>query len=208
MREFLTQSLADFFHIVSKFSSSLVVHTALNFGIKIRSSICSTEEIKPEFGYCAATKTHYFGYKLHAICDENAVMHSFDFTPANVHDVNYLKEVKYTLSNCELIGDKGYISAQYQTDLFNQSQIKLSVPTRNNSLVKVELSKKKRRKRKRIETLFSQYKGQFSMNTNFAKTFGGLATRILSKITALLMIQYLNVFVLNRKINAIKWNIC
>ncbi|KAA6320286.1 hypothetical protein EZS27_029920 [termite gut metagenome] len=50
------------------------------------SSICSTEKIKPEFGYCAATKTHYFGYKLHAICDENALMHSFDLTPDNVHD--------------------------------------------------------------------------------------------------------------------------
>ncbi|KAA6326018.1 hypothetical protein EZS27_024829 [termite gut metagenome] len=173
-----------------------------------RSSICSTENIKPEFGYCAATKTHYFGYKLHAICDENAVVHSFDFTPANVHDVNYLKDVKYTLSSCELIGDKGYISADYQADLFNQSQIKLSVPTRNNQLVRVELSKPKRRKRKRIETLFSQFKGQFSMNTNFAKTFGGLATRILSKITALTMIQYLNLFLFNRNMNCIKINIC
>jgi hypothetical protein len=71
-----------------------------------RSSICATDKIKPEFGYCAATKTYYFGYKLHVVCDENAVIHSFDFIPANVHDVNYLKEVKYSLSNCELIGDK------------------------------------------------------------------------------------------------------
>ncbi|KAA6327042.1 hypothetical protein EZS27_023937 [termite gut metagenome] len=173
-----------------------------------RSSICSTGKIKPEFGYCAATKTHYFGYKLHVVCDENAVMHSFGLTPAGVHDVNYLKEVKYTFSNCELIGDKGYISAYYQTDLFNQSQIKLSVPTRKNQLLPVELSKSKRRKRRRIETLFSQFKGQFSMDINFAKTFAGLAMRILSKIAALLMIQYLNVFVLNRKINRIKMNIC
>ncbi|KAA6329019.1 hypothetical protein EZS27_022140 [termite gut metagenome] len=97
-----------------------------------RSSICSTEKIKSEFGYCAATKTHYFGFKLHALCDENAVVHSFYFTPAGVHDVNYLKAVKYALSSCELTSDKGYISADYQADLFNQSQIKLSVPTRKN----------------------------------------------------------------------------
>ncbi|KAA6312556.1 hypothetical protein EZS27_036531, partial [termite gut metagenome] len=95
-----------------------------------------------------------------------------------------------------------------QADLFHQSQIKLSVPTRKNQLIPVELSKRKCRKRKRIETLLSQFKGQFSMNINFAKTFAGLATRILSKITALTMIQYLNVFVLNRKINRIKVNIC
>jgi hypothetical protein len=86
-------------------------------------------------------------------------MHSFNLTPANVHDVNYLKDVKYALSSCELIGDKGYISAHYQADLFNQSQITLSVPTRKNQLVPVELSKSKRRKRKCMETLFSQFKG-------------------------------------------------
>jgi hypothetical protein len=63
-------------------------------------------------------------------------------------------------------------------------------------------------KRKRIETLFSQFKGQFAINVNFAKTFAGLATGILSKITSLLMIQYLNLFVLNRKMNRIKMNIC
>ncbi|OAV71337.1 Transposase DDE domain protein [Bacteroidales bacterium Barb4] len=56
-----------------------------------RSSICTADKIRPEFGYCAAAKTHCFGFKLHAVCDENAVIHSFDFTPASVHDVNYLK---------------------------------------------------------------------------------------------------------------------
>jgi len=72
-----------------------------------RSNICSANNIYPDFGYCAAKKSHYFGYKIHLVADENAVVHSFDFTPANIHDVNYLKDVKYSLQNCELIGDKG-----------------------------------------------------------------------------------------------------
>ncbi|NAW50237.1 transposase, partial [Elizabethkingia argentiflava] len=53
-----------------------------------RSGICSTEDLKPTFGYCAAQKTRYFGYKLHAVCDKNGIFHSYDFSPANVHDVN------------------------------------------------------------------------------------------------------------------------
>jgi hypothetical protein len=172
-----------------------------------RSNICTKEDIQPTFGYCAAKHSHYFGYKLHLVCDENAVIHSFDFTPANTHDVNYLKDVKCNLQNCELIGDRAYISADYQADLFNQSQIKLSVPMRSNSLNPIEFSMIKRRKRKRIETLISQLDSQFSMNVNFAKTFEGLATRIVSKVTALTMIQFLNLFVFNRKINNIKINI-
>jgi hypothetical protein len=172
-----------------------------------RSNICSTDNIYPDFGYCASQKRRYFGYKLHVVCDENAIIHSFDLTPASVHDVIYLKDVKYDLNNCSLIGDRGYISTDYQTDLFTYNKINLSVPVRNNQIYKTKLSKVKQRKRKRSETLLSQLNGQFALNINFAKTFDGLDTRIISKFTALKMIQYLNLFVLNRNINNIKVNI-
>ncbi|MDR2064320.1 MAG: hypothetical protein LBP85_01215, partial [Prevotellaceae bacterium] len=45
---------------------------------------------------------------------------------------------------------------------FSNSQIKLSVPLGCNQLNPTEFSKLKRRKRKRIEILFSQIDGQFS----------------------------------------------
>jgi hypothetical protein len=172
-----------------------------------RSGICSTNDIQPSFGYCAAQKSSYFGFKLHAVCDKNGVFHSFDLTPAHIHDINYLKDVKYHLKNCTLIGDRGYISADYQLDLFTHSNVKLSVPMRKNQNNFVKFSKTKAKIRKRIETNFSQLHGQFSWMTNHAKTFLGLATRLLSKITAFTIIQYLNVFVFNRPINKIKINL-
>lgn len=172
-----------------------------------RSSICSTIDIKPTYGYCAATKTRYFGYKLHAVCDENGIIHSFDFTPANIHDIHYLKDIKNNLKNCTLIGDKGYLSADYQLDLFNSSNIKLSVPMRKNQTNFQIYCPIKRKKRKRIETIFSQLDAQFTMVTNFAKTFSGFKTRILSKITAFTMIQNLNYFVFNRELNKVKVNL-
>jgi hypothetical protein len=45
------------------------------------------------------------------------------------------------------------------------------------------------------------------MNVNFAKTFAGLATRMLVKIAEITAMQYINLFVLNRKMNAIKVNL-
>ena len=171
-----------------------------------RSFICSTETIKPVFGYCASQKTCCFGYKIHAVCNEYAVIHSFDLTPANIRDIHYLKDVKYNISNCELIGDKGYISADYQLDLFTSSHIELQVPMRGNQHDFTPYSKSKRKVRKRIETLISQLGGQFSMNINFAKTMDGFATRRLSKITAITLIQLLN-RINNRNINNIKVNI-
>lgn len=172
-----------------------------------RSSICSTYEIQPSFGHCASQKSKYFGYKLHAICDKNGVFHSFDLAPAHIHDVNYLNDVKHTISNCTLIGDRGYISADYQSDLFTHASIHLSVPMRKNQYNFMPFSKAKAKIRKRIETNFSQLHGQFLWMVNHAKSFLGLATRLLSKITAFTMIQYLNVFVFNRSANKIKVNL-
>lgn len=57
----------------------------------------------------------------------------------------------------------------------------------------VKLSIMKSKNRKRVETKISHLCGQFTNNNkNFAKTFQGLATRIVSKINSFTMIQYLN----------------
>ena len=172
-----------------------------------RSKLCSTYNIQPTFGHCASQKSTYFGFKLHAVCDKKGVFHSFDLAPAHIHDVNYLKDVKHNLKNCTLLGDRGYISTDYQIDLFTHSNINLSYPMRKNQHNFIPFSKQKSNIRKRIETNFSQLHGQFLWAINHAKSFLGLATRILSKITAFTMIQYLNVFVFNRPIGKIKTNL-
>ena len=46
--------------------------------------------------------------------------------------------------------------------------------------------------RKRIETLFAQLCDQFMLKRNYAKTIMGLSVRILSKITAVTLLQYIN----------------
>jgi hypothetical protein len=51
------------------------------------------------------------------------------------------------------------------------------------------------------QTNISQLCKQFTININFAKTFQGLATRIVSKITSFTMIQYQNFFVFKRSLN-------
>ena len=205
IRETLSGKFSDFSDVFIVDSTPIEI---CKFSRANRSAICSTDDIKPSFGYCAAQKSRYFGYKLHAVCDKNGIFHSFDFTTANVHDVNYLKDIKENFKNCLLIGDRGYISKKFQVDLFNYSKINLSVPMRKNQHGFVEFSRTKSKIRKRIETNISQLCGQFTINVNFAKTFQGLATRIVSKITSFTMIQYLNFFVFKRSLNKLKVNLC
>jgi hypothetical protein len=204
IRETLSNNFSDFTDVFIVDSTPIEI---CKISRANRSAICATDEIKPSFGYCAAQKSRYFGYKLHAVCDKNGIFHSFDFSPANVHDV-YLNDIKENFQNCLLIGDRGYISKEIQMDLFNYSRINLSVPMRKNQHNFVEFSRTKSKIRKRIETNISQLCGQFTINTNFAKTFQGLATRIVSKITSFTMIQYLNFFVFKRSLNKLKINLC
>ena len=98
-----------------------------------RSHICKEFDYSsPDFGYCASQKLYYYGYKLHAICSLNGIFQSIDMSPASVHDIRCLNDVKEQLSNCTLIGDKGYLSAEVQIDLFNYANIQLDTPKRTN----------------------------------------------------------------------------
>ena len=158
-----------------------------------RLRICQeTEETRPDFGYCAAHKVYYFGYKLHAVCTPQGVIKTFDLSKASTHDIHYLNDLKTQLDHCVLVGDKGYLSRQYQDDLFDTAAIRLETPMRHNQHDYKPLNPLLRKTRKRIETLFSQLCDQFMIRRNYAKSFQGLTTRVLSKLTTLTLIQWLN----------------
>lgn len=104
-------------------------------------------------------------------------------------------------------GLENYNFVDYQLGLFNSSKMKLETPMRKNQLNYKEQAYVFKKSRKRIETLFSQLCDQFRIRQNFAKSFQGFKTRILSKIVALTLIQYLNKFVYNRPVNKLKVNL-
>ncbi len=173
-----------------------------------RSKICKEEEFCfPDKGFCASQNFYYYGYKLHGICSVSGVFQSLDITPASVHDIHYLKDIRHQLSDCVLLADMGYLSASIQLNLFETANINLQTPKRKNQMDFQKQPYIFRKSRKRIETLFSQLCDQFMIRRNYAKSFDGFRTRILSKISSLTMIQYLNKFVFDRPINNLKLNL-
>ena len=161
----------------------------------------------PNYGFCASQQTKFYGYKLHVICSKSGAFQSFDLSPASVHDINFIKDIKNQMSDCTILGDRGYLSTEVQIDLFNSVNIKLETPMRANQKNYKKQPYMFMKSRKRIETLFYQLCDQFMIRRNYSKTFQGFKTRILSKITALTMIQYLNKFVFCRNINNLKINL-
>lgn len=170
-----------------------------------RSKICKEQDdALPDKGFCASQNMSFYGYKLHAVCSIEGIFQSFDLSPASVHDIHYLKDIKTQLSDCVLLGDKGYLSQTVQLDLFNEVNILLETPKRVNQKDYKPQFYPFKKYRKRIETLFSQLCDQFMIRRNYAKTFEGFKTRILAKITTLTTIQYLNKFVFQRNLNNLK----
>lgn len=173
-----------------------------------RSNICKESPFAyPDKGFCASQQLHYYGYKLHAVCSIKGVIENMDITPASVHDIHYLKDIKAQMKNCTLLGDKGYLSSNQQINLFESASVRLEVPMRKNQKDYKNQPFVFRKSRKRIETLFSQLCDQFMIRRNYAKSFQGFKTRILSKIMALTVVQFINKFSFDRNINNLKVSI-
>ncbi len=171
-----------------------------------RSSICRDDpEMLPQRGYHASHKMHYYGFKMQLVVSQVGVPVSIGLTPANIHDVHYLDHLdRNQLHDCELIADKGYLSAGHQASLFEQDRIRLITPLRVNMKRRESLwNPAYRYTRKRIETLFSQLCDQLFLKRNYAKTLDGLFARMCTKISSVAVLQYIN-FLNNKPINHLK----
>lgn len=168
--------------------------------------VCKEDfDTAPDYGYCAAQRNTYFGYKLHGLCGVSGVFKKVDLSKASIADIHYLQDVREDISQCILIGDKAYLSSEIQLDLFQSQGVRLVTPKRTNQKDIQKFPQIFRKLRKRIETLFSQLCDQFMIKRNYAKSFTGLATRIISKIVSLTVAQFVNKFINLRPINEIKY---
>ena len=82
----------------------------------------------------------------------------------SVHDLHYLKDVQWVYHDCMILGDKGYLSAEVQQNLFDAVNITLEVPYKLNQKNWRPPSWAYKRYWKRIETIFSQLNGYDEYN--------------------------------------------
>lgn len=122
-----------------------------------RIKICKENfESVPDYGFCAAQNSTYFGYKLHGITSVNGVITDFDLSKASISDIHFLNDVKEKYTVCLILGDKAYLSDPMQTSLFEDYGLLLKTPKRINQKDYIKQPGVFRKVRKRIETLFSQ----------------------------------------------------
>ena len=140
------------------------------------------------YGYCAARKLHYFGYKLVSLITLNGLPVVYDIVPANLEERTAAESVLGRVHGCDIFGDKGFLGDDWQADVFRYSTNRIWTTKRSNQHVQnpAAFDRLLNRVRQRIETSFHQLQntGRF-LERVLAKTVLGLSTRIIAKVSAL-----------------------
>lgn len=142
------------------------------------------------YGYCSSRKFYYFGYKLVMITTTNGIPMAYDLVPANTDERKAAEAVLMALQNSTVIGDKGFIGAEWQSKIQEQTGSQLFTPKRENQKVQhpAEFELLLNAIRERIEGVFHEIQNTGRhIERLLAKTVTGLVTRVAVKVTAHLL---------------------
>jgi hypothetical protein len=126
----------------------------------------------PEASKGFSTIGMVYGFKLHALTDEQGLFKKWAFAPANQSDVTLAHELLEGLEQHVVIGDKAYIGSTACT------------PKRKNMPQVGDWQSWMSRTRKRIESSFSSLVRSQTLHAAQVKTFASLKTRVNLKIAA------------------------
>ncbi len=140
------------------------------------------------YGYCAARKLHYFGYKLVSLITLNGLPIVYDIVPANLEEREAAEAILGRVSACDIFADKGFLGQDWQAEVLSYSANRLWTPKRANQHLQnpAAFDALLNRVRERIESSFHQLQntGRF-LERLLAKTVLGLSTRLIAKVAAL-----------------------
>lgn len=150
-----------------------------------------------DYGYCAARRMKYFGYKLVMLTTLDGTPYSFELVPANTDERQAADEILGSLPpDSDVWSDKGFIDEEWQADYARQG-IRVWTAKRQNQLEQnpPEFDRLLNKVRERIEGAYDILKeGGRSVEQTLARTVDGLCARIISKITSVTFRLFLRKF--------------
>lgn len=146
------------------------------------------------YGKVPSKKQTIYGYKLHLLITLEGLILDFELAPANAGDLAVGVELLSQHTDLTVLGDKAYISAAKAADLWHDNRIRLLTLPRRTQKTQLPpaLQQQFNAVRQMIETVNSQLTQQFSIESNHARTFWGLCTRLYCKLSAHTLCIYLN----------------
>ena len=152
-----------------------------------RSKRHSDFEGSADYGYCAAKKMKYFGYKLVVISTLNGLPIAYDLVSANTDERQAVEGVLQVVYGCDIYGDKGFIGQEWQDAITRSTGNRILTIHRDNQhqQVKSDLKLLIGRVRQRIEGVFHEIQNTGRNPERLLnKTINGLTTHMAAKMTS------------------------
>jgi len=134
------------------------------------------------YGYCAAKKERYFGFKGHMVITPHGDIRAFILTAANQDEREALFDLPASIKG-DMIGDKGYLGQAFKAAMAERG-LAIHTPLRDNMhdtrprpFVRAIMNM-----RRYIETIFAKLIGQFSLASIKARNLWHLSNKIGRKI--------------------------
>ncbi len=138
------------------------------------------------FGVCSSKKSKFFGARCHMTTTLDHMVDSWLLAPASYEDRKPLLALLEGQHGLALIGDKGYISAEVDEQLWQVDEHLLLALKRKNQKVQWPqgIQKILGRLRHRVETAFSVLATVFALEGPRSRSLSGLIARTTTKILA------------------------
>ena len=152
-----------------------------------RSKKHSDFEGSADYGYCAARKMKYFGYKLVMLSTLKGLPIAYELVPANTDEREAVEGVLQLARGCDIYGDKGFIGQNWQEEIKETTGNQIWTIQRCNQDQQASLTLKRLigRVRQRIEGVFHEIQNTGRNPERLLnKTVQGFATHIAAKITS------------------------
>jgi hypothetical protein len=149
------------------------------------------------YGYCAARRLKYFGYKLVMLTTLDGTPYAFELVPANIDERDAADEVLDSLPpDSHAWSDKGFLGEEWQAGWSRQGVHVWTTKRENQRLHNPpEFDRLLNSVRERVEGAFDILKeGGRSVEHTLAHTLGGLCTRIIAKIACVTLRLFLRRF--------------
>lgn len=150
-----------------------------------------------DYGYCAARRMKYFGYKLVMLTTLDGTPYNFELVPAHTDERDAADEILDTLpGNSNVWSDKGFIDEDWQSEWQKQG-VAVWTTKRENQKVQnpPKFDQLLNRVRERIEGAFDILKeGGRSIEKTLAITVEGVCSRVIAKISSVTLRLFLRKF--------------
>ena len=122
-----------------------------------------------DYGYCAAKREHYYGFKLGLRVSPLGMIVHYPLLQARSHDVLFLEDLVGDFRG-DLIGDKGFLD-QWRRQQLQSQGVCLRTPTRRNMKMENGWNDTLAHFRKLVETVGSQLTQQFHLQSLKLRSF-------------------------------------